>query len=171
MQQPETPEHDRQQIRYRRSTALWKGSLCFLFLLLCVILLWIIVDGQAERLETIYYSIAAVLGMWLIGPLFFMFLSRLTRNPAVLLSWDDDTLSTGKRNISWSKIRKVELASPARSKWLLSTSPMFVLYLKDGTRSHIETDHLLSKKELNQAVALLQETCRNNSKLVEHRRG
>ncbi|WP_340019479.1 hypothetical protein [Paenibacillus sp. FSL H3-0457] len=158
MQQPETPKRDHQQIRYRRSTALWKGSLCFLFLLLCVSLLWIIVDGQAERLETIYYSIAAVLGMWLIGPLFFMFVSRLTRTPAVLLSWDDDALSTGKRKIAWSQIRKVELASPARSKWLLSASPMFVLYLKDGTRSHIQTDHLLSKKELNQAVALLQRT-------------
>ncbi|MEK4361873.1 hypothetical protein MKX68_05085 [Paenibacillus sp. FSL M8-0212] len=121
-------------------------------------LLWIIVDGQAERLETIYYSIAAVLGMWFVGPLFFMFVSRLTRTPAVLLSWDDDALSTGKRKIPWSRIRKVELASPARSKWLLSTSPMFVLYLKDGTRFHIQTDHLLSKKELNQAVTLLQET-------------
>jgi predicted transcriptional regulator len=76
----------------------------------------------------------------------------------VLLSWDDDALSTGKRKIPWSQIRKVELASPARSKWLLSASPMFVLYLKDGTRSHIQTDHLLSKKELNQAVTLLQET-------------
>ncbi|WP_340015990.1 hypothetical protein [Paenibacillus sp. FSL K6-1318] len=158
MQQPETPEHDNQYIRYRRSTALRKGSLCFLFLLLCVSLLWIIVDGQAERLETIYYSIAAVLGMWLIGPLFFMFLSRLTRTPAVLLSWDDESISTGKRKIPWSLIRKVELASPARSKWLLSASPMFVLYLKDGTRSHVQTDHLLSKKELNQAVALLQRT-------------
>ncbi|WP_145320757.1 hypothetical protein [Paenibacillus xylanexedens] len=157
MQQPETPMHDGQQIRYRRSTALWKGSLCLLFLLLCVILLWIIVDGQAERLETIYYSIAAVLGMWLIGPLFFMFLSRLTRTPAVLLSWDDESIRTGKRKIPWSQIRKVELASPARSKWLLSTSPMFVLYLKDGTRSHVQTDHLLSKKELNQAVTLLQQ--------------
>ncbi|WKL00238.1 hypothetical protein Q0F98_24115 [Paenibacillus amylolyticus] len=103
-------------------------------------------DGQAERLETIYYSIAAVLGMWLIGPLFFMFVSRLTRTPAVLLSWDDDALSTGKRKIPWSKIRKVELASPARSKWLLSASPMIVLFLKDGTRTHIQTDHLLSKK-------------------------
>ncbi|WP_433751447.1 hypothetical protein [Paenibacillus amylolyticus] len=158
MQQPETTKRDHQQIRYRRSTALWKGSLCFLFLLLCVSLLWIIVEGQAERLETIYYSIAAVLGMWLIGPLFFMFLSRLTRNPAVLLSWDDDSVRTGKRKIPWSRIRKIELASPARSKWLLSASPMFVLYLKDGTRSHIQTDHLLSKKELNQAVTLLQET-------------
>lgn len=158
MQQPETPKRDHQQILYQRSTALWKGSLCFLFLLLCVSLLWIIVDGQAERLETIYYSIAAVLGMWFVGPLFFMFVSRLTRTPAVLLSWDDDALSTGKRKIPWSRIRKVELASPARSKWLLSTSPMFVLYLKDGTRFHIQTDHLLSKKELNQAVTLLQET-------------
>ncbi|WP_413405181.1 hypothetical protein [Paenibacillus amylolyticus] len=158
MQQPETPKRNHQQIHYQRSTALCKGSLCFLFLLLCVSLLWIIVDGQAERLETIYYSIAAVLGMWLIGPLFFMFVSRLTRTPAVLLSWDDDALSTGKRKIPWSKIRKVELASPARSKWLLSSSPMFVLYLKDGTRSHIQTDHLLSKKELNKAVALLQRT-------------
>ncbi|MBD8838641.1 hypothetical protein MHB85_05915 [Paenibacillus sp. FSL K6-4396] len=158
MHQPETPKRDHQQIRYRRSTALWKGSLCFLFLLLCVSLLWIIVDGQAERLETIYYFIAAVLGMWLIGPLFFMFVSRLTRTSAVLLSWNDDVLSMGKRKISWSQIRKVELASPARSKWLLSASPMIVLFLKDGTRSHIQTDHLLSKKELNQAVTLLQET-------------
>jgi len=158
MQQPETPKPDHQQIRYRRSTALWKGSLCFLFLLLCVSLLWIIVDGQAERLETIYYSIAAVLGMWLIGPLFFMFLSRLTRTPAVLLSWDDESISTGRRNILWSRIRKVELASPHRSKLLLSASPMIVLFLKDGTRSHVQTDHLLSKKELNQAVVLLQRT-------------
>ncbi|WP_440117042.1 hypothetical protein [Paenibacillus sp. QZ-Y1] len=157
---PEPPEHDVQQITYRRSTALWKGCLCFLFLLLCVTLLWIIVDGQSERLETIYYSIAAVLGMWLIGPLFFMFLSRLTRRPTVLLSWNDEMIRTGKRKIPWSQIRKVELASPARSKWLLSASPMFVLYLKDGTRSHIQTDHLLSTKELNQAVALLQETLR-----------
>ncbi|MFX3651182.1 MAG: hypothetical protein ACE3K2_05185 [Paenibacillus sp.] len=158
MQQRETTRPDLQQIRYRRSTALWKGSLCFLFLLLCVSLLWIIVDGQAERLETIYYSIAAVLGMWFVGPLFFMFVSRLTRTPAVLLSWDDDALSTGKRKIPWSRIRKVEPASPARSKWLLSASPMIVLFLKDGTRAHIQTDHLLSKKELNQAVTLLQET-------------
>ncbi|WP_339240159.1 hypothetical protein MKX40_05930 [Paenibacillus sp. FSL R5-0517] len=158
MQQSGIPKHDHQQIYYRRSTALWKASLCFLFLLLCVSLLWIIVDGQAERLETIYYSIAAVLGMWLIGPLFFMFVSRLTRSPAVLLSWDDDALNTGKRKIPWSRIRKVELASPARNKWLLSASPMIVLFLKDGTRSHIQTDHLLSKKELNQAVTLLQET-------------
>ncbi|GAS80004.1 hypothetical protein [Paenibacillus amylolyticus] len=158
MQQPETPKRNHQQIPYRRSTALWKGSLCFLFLLLCVSLLWIIVDGQAERLETIYYSIAAVLGMWLIGPLFFMFLSRLTRTPAVLLSWDDESISTGKRRIPWSRIRKIEHASPARSKWLLSASPMIVLFLKDGTRSHIQTDHLFNKKELNQAVTLLQET-------------
>ncbi|PQP83006.1 hypothetical protein C0Q44_16775 [Paenibacillus sp. PCH8] len=158
--QNELTEQDGHQIHYKRSTALWKASLCFLFLLLCITLLWIIVDGHSESMETIYYSIAAVLGMWLIGPLFFMFLSRLTRNPAVLLSWDDEALNNGKRKTPWSQIRKIELASPARSKWLLSNSPMFVLYLKDGTRSHIQTDHLLSKKELNQAVTLLQETLR-----------
>lgn len=56
------------EIRYRRITAIWKGSLCFLFLVLCVLLLWIIVAGQTESVEKIYYPMAAILGLWMVGP-------------------------------------------------------------------------------------------------------
>lgn len=153
-------ELEHRQMGYRRFTAIWKGALCLLFLLLCVTLLWIIYDERAGQLETLYYSIAAILGMWFIGPLFFMFLSRAIASSTVLLSWNDEGLHTLKRTIPWDEIRKVELGSPAFSKWILSSSPMIALYLKDGTRRHIQTDHLLTKKELSRAVVLLQETLR-----------
>ncbi|MFC9706902.1 hypothetical protein ACFTRD_01940 [Paenibacillus sp. NPDC056933] len=64
------------------------------------------------------------------------------------------------RTIPWNEIRKIELASSALSKWILSASPMIALYLKDGTRHHIQTDHLLTKKELCRAIVLLQATLR-----------
>ncbi|WP_405155568.1 hypothetical protein [Paenibacillus sp. FSL K6-0108] len=149
-----------QHIGYRRFTAIWKGVLCLLFLLLCVTLLWIIYDEHAGQLETLYYSIAAILGMWFIGPLFFMFLSRATASSTVLLSWNDEGLNAPKRTIPWNEIRKIELGSPAVSKWILSASPMIALYLKDGTRRHIQTDHLLTKRELSRAIVFLQETLR-----------
>ncbi|MDN8590396.1 hypothetical protein B2I21_33975 [Chryseobacterium mucoviscidosis] len=153
-------ELEHRQMGYRRFTAIWKGALCLLFLLLCVTLLWIIYDERAGQLETLYYSIAAILGMWFIGPLFFMFLSRAIASSTVLLSWNDEGLHTLKRTIPWDEIRKIELGSPAFSKWILSSSPMIAMYLKDGTRHHIQTDHLLTKKELSRAVVLLQETLR-----------
>ncbi|MGC5775590.1 hypothetical protein [Paenibacillus pabuli] len=153
-------EAEHQQISYRRSTALWKGTLCLLFLLLCVTLLWIIFDEYAGQLETLYYFIAAILGMWLIGPVFFMFLSRATASSTVLLSWNDEGLHTRNQTIPWNEIRKIELASPAFSKWILSASPMIALYLKDGSRRHIQTDHLFTKKERGRAIVLLQETLR-----------
>ncbi|MFC9706903.1 hypothetical protein ACFTRD_01945 [Paenibacillus sp. NPDC056933] len=37
-------ELEHRQISYRRFTALWKGALSLLFLLLCLVLLWIIYD-------------------------------------------------------------------------------------------------------------------------------
>ncbi|QOS77312.1 hypothetical protein JNUCC31_21255 [Paenibacillus sp. JNUCC31] len=148
------------QIGYRRFTALWKGALCLLFLLLCLALLWIIYEDHAGQLETWYYSIAAILGMWFVGPLFLMFLSRATVSSPVLLSWNDEGLHARTRTIPWNEIRKIELASPALSKWILSASPMIALYLKDGTRRHIQTDHLLTKKELCRAIVLLQATLR-----------
>ncbi|QLG42353.1 hypothetical protein HW560_32395 [Paenibacillus sp. E222] len=151
---------EHRQIGYRRFTAIWKGAICLLFLLLCVTLLWIIYEDHAEQLETLYYSIAAILGMWFIGPLFFMFLARAIASSPVLLSWNDEGLRILKRTIPWNEIRKIELASPAFSKWILSASPMIALYLKNGTRRHIQTDHLLTKKELSRAVGLLQETLR-----------
>lgn len=155
-------ELEHRQMGYRRFTAIWKGALCLLFLLLCVTLLWIIYDERAGQLETLYYSIAAILGMWFIGPLFFMFLSRAIASSTVLLFWNDEGLHTLKRTIPWDEIRKIELGSPAFSKWILSSSPLIALYLNDGTRRHIQTDHLLTKKELSRAVVLLQETLREN---------
>ncbi|MCG7377628.1 hypothetical protein MH215_11550 [Paenibacillus sp. ACRSA] len=150
-----------QHIRYRRFTALWKGTLCLLFIILCILLLWFIYDGLSGKLETLYYSIAAVLGIWFIGPLCLMFGARFIKKPPVLLSWNDEAILCGKRNIRWEQIRKIELSSYHFSKWILSSSPMIVLFLNDGTRHHIATDHLLSKKERDKAINLLQQTLRD----------
>jgi hypothetical protein len=152
--------HQQGEIRYSRFTAIWKGSLCFLFLALCVLLLWVIVSGQTESVEKIYYPMAAILGMWMVGPFFFMFWTRSIQRVAILVSWDKHSLHAGKRDIPWNQIRKIELATPARSKWQLSASPMYALYLKDGTRVHIHTDHLFGKKELQSSLATLQKSLR-----------
>ncbi|PZT57313.1 hypothetical protein [Paenibacillus silvae] len=153
------------EIRYRRITAIWKGSLCLLFLVLCVLLLWIIVAGQTESVEKIYYPMAAILGMWMVGPFFFMFLNRSLQRSTVLLSWDQQHLHAGHRDLPWDQIRKIELTTPAQSKWQLSRSPMYAIYLKDGTRVHIHSDHLLGKKRLLHSLALLQQTLRGHQKL------
>ncbi|WP_434752597.1 hypothetical protein [Paenibacillus amylolyticus] len=155
---PATSEHQQGEIRYRRMTAIWKGSLCFLFLVLCVLLLWVIVAGQTESVEKIYYPMAAVLGMWMVGPFFFMFWTRSIQRVSILVSWDNHSLHAGKRDIPWNQIRKIELANPARSKWQLSASPMYALFLKDGTRVHIHTDHLFGKKELQSSLSILQKS-------------
>ncbi|MBU5353553.1 hypothetical protein ACN9MH_06045 [Paenibacillus silvae] len=150
------------EIRYRRITAIWKGSLCFLFLVLCVLLLWIIVAGQTESVEKIYYPMAAILGLWMVGPFFFMFLNRSLQRSTVLLSWDQQHLHAGHRDLPWNQIRKIELTTPAQSKWQLSRSPMYAIYLKDGTRVHIHSDHLLGKKRIHHFLALLQQTLREH---------
>ncbi|MGR6542268.1 hypothetical protein [Paenibacillus tundrae] len=154
-------------IRYRRFTALWKGTLCLLFIILCILLLWFIYDGLSGKLETLYYSIAAVLGIWFIGPLCLMFGARFIKQPPVLLSWNDEVILCGSRKIRWEQIRKIELSTYHFSKWILSSSPMIVLFLNDGTRHHIATDHLLSKKERDNAINLLQQTLRDKHPLEE----
>ncbi|MBR2567234.1 MAG: hypothetical protein IKE29_21840 [Paenibacillus sp.] len=146
------------EIRYRRLTAICKSGLCLLFLILCVLLLWVIVTGQTQSVEKIYYPMAAVLGMWLVGPFFFMFLNRSIQGSTVLVSWDQQNLYAGSRNVPWNQIRKIELAAPSRSRWQLAASPMYAIYLKDGTRIHIHTDHLLGKKGLQTTLNTLQRT-------------
>ncbi|MBY0202922.1 MULTISPECIES: hypothetical protein [Paenibacillus] len=163
MMLPKTSEeHHQGEIRYRRITAIWKGSLCFLFLVLCVLLLWVIVAGQTESVEKIYYPMAAILGMWMVGPFFFMFWTRSIQRVAILVSWNEQSLHAGQRHIPWNQIRKIELATPTRNKWQLSASPMYALYLKDGTRVHIHTDHLFGKKELQSSLSTLQKTLREH---------
>lgn len=151
-----TSEHQQGEIRYRRITAIWKAALSLLFLVLCILLLWVIFSGQTESVEKIYYPMAAILGMWMVGPFFFMFLNRSIQREAVLVSWDEHSLRAGQRDIPWNQIRKIELAASARSKWQLSASLMYALYLKDGTRIHIHTDHLFGKKKLQASLSILQ---------------
>ena len=159
-----TSEHQQGEIRYHRVTAIWKGCLCLLFLVLCLLLLWVIIAGKTESVEKIYYPMAAVLGMWMVGPFFFMFLSRSISKSTVIVSWDKASLHAGHRSIPWNQIRKIEVATPARSKWQLSPSPMYALYLKDATRVHIHTDHLFGKKELQSSLSTLQKTLREHQK-------
>ena len=75
-----------------------------------------------------------------------MFLTRSIAKSTVIVSWDETSLHAGQRSIPWNQIRKIEVATPARSKWQLSASPMYALYLKDATRVHIHTDHLFGKR-------------------------
>ncbi|MEY8744069.1 hypothetical protein AB9M62_32470 [Bacillales bacterium AN1005] len=77
------------------------------------------------------------------------------------MSWNDEVILCGSRKIRWEQIRKIELSTYHFSKWILSSSPMIVLFLNDGTRHHIATDHLLSKKERDNAINLLQQTLRD----------
>lgn len=155
-----TYPHGSVTIYYRRFTPLWKGSLCLLFCALCVILLWMIHTGYAGRLETIYYSVAAVLGLWIVGPLVFVFVTRLTERQTVLFAWNDAALHVRRRTIHWLELRRIELVPSSVGKWLLLGPACFVLELRDGTRVHVSTDHLLNKRELLQSLLLLQLTLR-----------
>ncbi len=152
----ETAEFGDQHLGYRRSTMLWKSTLCLIFLLLCAALLWINYVEYAGRLQTLPYTIAAIIGMWLVGPLFFMFLSGLTRQSTVLFSWNDEALVTQGRTVPWHKICHIELTPSGASSWMLSSAPLLTLHLKDGKRLYIRTGHLLTSKELLRAEILLQ---------------
>ncbi|MCG7384589.1 hypothetical protein [Paenibacillus sp. ACRRY] len=160
--QREPAEFGDQHLCYRRSTVLWKSALCLIFLMLCVALLWINYVEYAGKLQTLPYTIAAIIGMWIVGPLFFQFVSGLTRRSTVLLSWNDEALVTQGRTVSWHKIHHIELASFGASSWMLSPGPMLALHLKDGKRLHIRTGHLLTSKELLRAEILLQLNLREN---------
>nr|WP_227779640.1 hypothetical protein [Paenibacillus sp. P13VS] len=124
--------------------------------MLCAALLWINYVEYAGRLQTLPYTIAAIIGMWLVGPLFFMFLSGLTRRSTVLFSWNDEALVTQGRTVPWHKIRHIELTASGASSWMLSSAPLIALHLKDGKRLYIRTGHLLTSKELLRAEILLQ---------------
>ena len=160
--QRESAEYSDQHLCYRRSTVLWKSALCLIILLLCVALLWINYVEYSEKLQTLPYSIAAILGMWLVGPLFFKLVSGLFRRSTVLLSWSDEAIVTQGRTVPWHKIRHIELTSSGSSRWILSDAPLLALHLKDGKRIHIQTGHLLTSKELLQAEIRLQLNLREN---------
>lgn len=154
--QHETAEFGNQHLGYRRSIVLWKSALCLIFLLLCVALLWINYVEYAGKWQTLPYTIVAIIGMWIVGPLFFMFLSGLTRRSTVLFLWNDEALVTQGRTVPRHKIRHIELTSFGASSWMLSAAPMLALHLEDGKRLYIRTGHLLTAKELLRAEILLQ---------------
>lgn len=152
------------KVTYHRKNAIIHTLICLLFFVFGAFLAYTVLFEEHGPFEILYYSTAAILSFWFVGPLFYWNLLRSFGN-LELFSYDDQNIVLNdNRRIPWNTIKSIKNKAPGMNKFALPVPSYFHLILKDNTQVRIYTYNLLKSKE-EQTLKDLRATWNKNKHL------
>ncbi|MCM3785237.1 hypothetical protein M3231_19870 [Neobacillus mesonae] len=134
-------------VTYHRKTAVIHTLICLIFLIVGVVLSWTVLMEEHSIFEIFYYSTAAILCFWFVGPLFYWNFRR-SLGSTILFSYDHESIKlANNQEVPWNSITKIENKAPGMNKFVLPVPSYFKLDLRNNTQVRVYTYNLLKSKE------------------------
>ncbi|GIP18653.1 hypothetical protein J40TS1_42950 [Paenibacillus montaniterrae] len=143
-------------ICYRKSVAWGKAFGSLLFVLTCLFLLYAAFYMDTTVVRKFFCITSAIIGIPFFGGYLLVCLPRALKSDTTLLTYDQQSISDGKRTVEWTDIVKISYKGPSIQKWLLPQFPELIFHLKNRETWRVNTYYLLTDAEIHAVLKQLR---------------
>ncbi|MBU8598661.1 hypothetical protein CHH78_15415 [Shouchella clausii] len=154
-------------ISYRKSVAWGKALGSLLFVLVCLFLLYVAFFTDATLIHTFFCITSAIIGIPFFGGYLVVCLPRALKSNTQLLTYDQKSISDGKKTVAWVDIENISYSGPSIQKWLFPQFPQLIFHLKNRGTWTVLTYYLLTDSDIQSIMKLLSGLISRNGKEIK----
>ncbi|EGG34768.1 DUF5381 family protein [Paenibacillus sp. HGF5] len=151
-------------ISYRKSVAWGKALGSLLFVLACLFLLYAAFFMDTSFIRKFFCITSAIIGIPFFGGYLFVSLPKALKSDTQLLTYDQNSISDGKRIVAWEEIASISYSGPSIREWLLPKFPKLIFHLKNRETWMVNTYYLLTDTEVQSVMKRLRGLISRNGK-------